>query len=67
MKIGKLNMHCGECELIEHCGEPYSDIAICCEKRFEDVHEEVLYKLLENSNKRDKKSRLDDAYNILKG
>ena len=28
MKIGKLDMHCGDCHLIDYCGEPF-EFAIC--------------------------------------
>lgn len=28
MRIGDLDMHCGKCELIDYCGEPY-EYAIC--------------------------------------
>ena len=62
MKIGELGMKCGECSLIDHCGEPYSDIAICMERQWNDIDEETLYMLLETSTKRTKEGRLDDAY-----
>jgi hypothetical protein len=64
--VGELNFHCGDCELIEHCGEPYSDIAICMETRFKNVDVNILYNLLETSTKKTKLKRLDDAYLRLK-
>ena len=66
MKIGKLNMHCGECKLIEYCGEPYSDIAICGEERFKDVDEEEFMKLAKTSPKWGKKAILNDVAKRLK-
>jgi len=66
MKVGELNMHCGECRLIDHCGEPYSEIIICMANRFKDVEEEKLYELLETSTKKSKTARLNDAHRRLK-
>jgi len=40
MKIGDLNQHCGECKIIDLCGEPYSDICLCCNCELEDMSEE---------------------------
>jgi len=37
-----------------------------CEKRFKDVEDNILYKLLETSTKRSKKARLNDSYKRLK-
>lgn len=61
MKIGKLNMHCGNCKIIDHCDEPYSDICICRESRFEDVEEDVFLQLIETSTKKSKKARINDV------
>lgn len=65
MKIGKLNMHCGECKLIDHCGEPFSDIAICYEDRFKDVDEDKFLQLIETSKRKSKKARINDVYKRL--
>ena len=65
MLIGKLDMRCGECGLIDHCGEPYSDIAICCESRFKEVDEGEFLKLIETSERKSKKSRINDVYKRL--
>ena len=65
MKIGELNMRCGECALIDHFGEPYSEICICDEKRFEEVYEETFLKLIESSTKKSKKARINDVYRKL--
>lgn len=65
MKIGELNMRCGECALIDHCGELYLEICICGEKRFENVNEETFLKLIETSTKKSKKARINDVYKKL--
>ena len=68
MKIGELNMRCGECSLIDHCDEPFSEIAICMEERLSDVDEDVFFRYLEESKlpNRDtpgeKQAAIDDAY-----
>lgn len=41
MKLGKLEMHCGECSVIELCGEPYEEICLCCNSTLEDMEEET--------------------------
>lgn len=65
MKIGELNMHCGECQLIEHCGEPYSDILICYEERFKEVNEDKFLELIADSQRKSKKARINDVYKRL--
>lgn len=44
MKIGKLEQHCGECNLIDLCGEPYSDICICSSEALSNMEEEEYQK-----------------------
>ena len=39
MKIGELNEHCGECELIEFCTEPYCTPKLCAYEELADVEE----------------------------
>jgi|GEM_PF-1738897 len=39
MKIGELDQHCGECSLIELCGEPYSDIMLCANEVLANIEE----------------------------
>ena len=65
MKIGDLDMRCGECKLIDHCGEPFSEIAICSEDRFKDVEEIKFLQLIEISQKKSKKARINDVYKRL--
>jgi hypothetical protein len=36
MKIGELHQHCGDCNLIEFCGDPYG-YCLCHDERFEDM------------------------------
>lgn len=40
MKIGELNQHCGECKIIDLCGEPYSNICLCCNSKLEEMTED---------------------------
>jgi hypothetical protein len=61
MKIGDLKMRCGECSIIDHCDEPYSDIAICCESRFADVDENEFLTVINKSKKKSKKARINDV------
>ena len=66
LKIGELNMQCGECKLIDHCDEPFSDIKICCEDRFKEVDENRFLQLIETSKRKSKKARINDVYKRLK-
>jgi hypothetical protein len=65
LKIGELDKHCGNCKIIDHCGEPYSDICICSESRFKDVDEYDFLTLIETSTRKSKKSRINDVYKRL--
>ena len=38
-KIGELNQHCGNCGVVEYCGNPYG-YCLCTDSRFTDVEEE---------------------------
>ena len=29
MRLKELDMHCGECDVVGLCGEPYSNICLC--------------------------------------
>ena len=68
MKIGELNMCCGECSFIDHCDEPFSGIAICMEERLSDIDEDIFFKYLETSKlpnrdtQEEKQAAIDDAY-----
>lgn len=66
MKIGELNMHCGNCKIIDHCDEPFSDICICTQPRFENIQEDTFLKLIETSTRKGKKARINDVYKKLK-
>ena len=66
MKIGELDMHCGNCKIIDHCAESFSDICICSESRFEDVEEDLFIKLIKKSTKKSKQARINDVFNRLK-
>ena len=47
MEIGKLNQHCGNCTLIEYCGDPFY-YCLCADERFADITEEKYKELAEN-------------------
>lgn len=66
MKIGNLDMRCGECKLMDYCGEPFPDICICTQSRFENVEEDTFLKLIETSTRKSKKARINDVYKRLK-
>lgn len=66
MKIGKLDMHCGECSIINYCDEPFSDICICTERRFKNIDESEFIKLAETSKKKSKKAIINEVYKKLK-
>lgn len=55
MKIGELNDRCGECPLIDLCGEPYSDVHICAREALKNMttneYEKIVKKIRENSKK----------------
>lgn len=65
MKIGKLEMHCGECSIIDHCDGPFSDIAVCCDKRLKEVEEDEFLKLIENTKGKTKEMRIEAAVKTL--
>jgi len=46
MKISKLDQHCGNCSLIEYCGDPFY-YCLCKDSRFEDMDEEEYKELAE--------------------
>lgn len=45
MKIGELDQHCGECEIIEHCCK--DGYSFCYDEKFENVEEEQFLDLAE--------------------
>lgn len=47
MKIGELNMRCGECNVIDYCTEPYETPALCRVSALTDVFEEKYIQLVE--------------------
>ena len=40
MKLKELDMRCGECKVIDFCGEPYSDICLCTNEAICDMEED---------------------------
>lgn len=52
MKIKHLNVdRCGECQLIEWCGDPYKDPHFCCDRAFEEIGVEAYIRMAESSTK----------------
>jgi len=47
MLIGDLGQHCGECGVIEYCGNPFG-YCLCYDERFTKIEEEVYAKIAEN-------------------
>lgn len=47
MKIGKLDMHCGNCGVIDYCTKPYEAPALCRVSALADVSEERYIQLAE--------------------
>lgn len=51
MKIGEIEKQaCGDCPLIEWCGEPFDDLCLCTDKRLENIDVEEYIKLAESSD-----------------
>jgi hypothetical protein len=46
MKISDLDQHCGNCSLVELCGDPFY-YCLCKDSRFEDMDEEDYKELAE--------------------
>lgn len=65
MKIGDLDMHCGDCKIIDYCGDPYSEICICREQRFKNIEEARFIELAETSKMKSKREIVDDVHKRL--
>jgi type II secretory pathway predicted ATPase ExeA len=39
MKIGELDQHCGDCTIIDLCGEPFSEVCLCGRDELKDSDE----------------------------
>jgi len=51
MKIKDLEMHCGNCALMEFCGEPFQ-YAVCEDSRFLEIDDNDYYIIAENCSQR---------------
>ena len=58
-KIGDMNSHCGECDLIDWCSEPYGSPYLCTDGRFEDVEVSKYIILAETSTVKLDMSNID--------
>jgi len=64
MKIGKLDMHCGNCKIIGYCSEN-ANTPPCAQSRFENVDVDMFLKLAESSKKCSKNAVVEDVYKRL--
>ena len=48
MLVSDMDFHCGDCGLIDYCGEPYY-YAICKDQRFADVEVDTYEKIAEKA------------------
>ena len=48
MKIGELNQHCGDCPIIEFCGNPFG-FCVCSIDSFKDVETERYKEIANNA------------------
>lgn len=56
---------CGECDLIDWCGDPYKYPHLCAEPRFDEVEVEDYIRLAKKSKCGDKEEISDDVYKML--
>lgn len=62
IQLSELNQHCGNCGCIDYCAEPYEDLCLCCDYRFEKLTDaEYKQKAKNISIGEDKKP--DESYN----
>lgn len=55
MKIGELDQHCGNCNVIDYCAEPFSSLCLCTKAELKDVEESMyifVAEKLQSVNKR---------------
>ncbi len=58
MKIGELQDHCGNCNLIDYCTEPYETPHLCVYEELEDVDEETYRQIAESVTEEEIKDKL---------
>jgi len=56
LKIGDLHQHCGNCKIIELCGEPYSEVCLCTDELLTDVLENEYVSKVEDIRKTAKRN-----------
>lgn len=64
MKIRELNLHCGECDIIDYCPE-HPNTPICTQPRFWDVDVDLYWKIAEETEASDDKDRAHKVYQKL--
>lgn len=65
MKIGELRQHCGDCSILELCGEPYSEICICYDEVLENITEEEYISKVEEIRKTAKRNWSNKTLHVL--
>lgn len=48
MKIGELDEHCGNCNLISLCGDPFEGPELCTQTRLKDIDEDLYLKIADS-------------------
>lgn len=66
LKIGELDQHCGECNLIEYCAEPFDELCLCTDSRLKDVEEKKYKELADKSTKYKNYEKCKEVINLLK-
>lgn len=61
MKIKDLDQHCGNCSIIEYCGNPFG-FCICRHKRFSDMDENEYKSIAENVTDIKRLDACEDCY-----
>lgn len=58
MKIGELEQHCGECDIMEFCTDPFETPCICCRRSLKDIEEEEYKRIAENLTEKEVKRKI---------
>ncbi len=55
MKIGQLDMHCGNCNVMEYCAEPFDDLCLCERTDLQDIEEDEYIKMADEIRSRSRR------------
>jgi hypothetical protein len=64
MKIGELNLYCGDCPIIDYCND-YEDTPPCIQPRFENVNVDIFLELADSAAGKTKDEMIDNIYERL--